>query len=168
MPPKPKPAPRVKGKRRKKKTPRQLIIRDLDNLVREIVFDRDLQSVPLVYQIKDDILSVKHRGIDQPGHLISRAKIAVRWDLFNVHKQDANDNQLHEYYPEVYTQWFIGQFGSDEYQRLVNDSRVITKYSMDDLETLFMELVEIKKWQETGGRAYFSQRQIISGAWRHG
>ncbi len=169
MAPHPKPAKKAKGKPRKKKTPRQIIVRDLDTLVREIVFYRDPVSVPLSYQITDAYeYAVKHSGVDQPGHIISRAKVAVRWDLYNVHKQDANDNLLHEYYPEVYTQWFIGQFGVKRYEEMVNDSRIITKYSMDDLETLYVELVEIQKWQEqTGKKAYFTQRQIISGEWRN-
>lgn len=166
---KPKPEKKAKGKPRKKKTPRQIIVRDLDTLVREIVFYRDPQAAPLSYQITDAYeYAVKHSGVDQPGHIISRAKIAVRWDLFNVHKQDANDNLLHEYYPEVYTQWFISNFTPLEYQRMVNDSRVITKYSMDDLETLYIELVEIQKWQEaTGKKAYFSQKDILSGEWHN-
>ncbi len=169
MPAHPKPEKKPKGKKRKKKTQRQIVTRDLDKLVREIVFFRDPLAVPLSYQITDAYeYAVKHSGIDHPGHIISRAKVAVRWDLYNVHKQDANDNLLHNYHPEVYTQWFIGQFGLPQYERMVNDSRVITKYSMDDLETLYVELVEIQKWQEaTGKKAYFSQRDIINGEWRN-
>jgi hypothetical protein len=172
MTPYPKTTRKAKAKPRKKKTPRQIVTRDLDTIVREIVFYRDPVSVPLYYKIEasgDDYeYALNHRGVDQPGHIISRAKIAVRWDLYNVHKQDANDNMLHEYYPEVYTQWFINEFGSEEYDNMVNDSRIITKYSMDDLETLYIELVEIQKWQEqTGKKAYFTQRQIISGEWRN-
>jgi hypothetical protein len=167
----PKPTKKPKGKPRKKKTPRQIIIRDLDNLVREIVFYRDPQAVPLYYNISTvgDAYeyAINHRGVDQPGHIISRAKIAVRWDLYNVHKQDANDNMLHEYYPEVYTSWFCNKFGLAQYDRMVIDSRIITKYSMDDLETLYFELTEVQKWQEaTGKKAYFTQRQLLSGEWR--
>jgi hypothetical protein len=173
MTPKPKPEKKVKGKPRKKKTPRQLIVRDLDTLVREIVFARDPQSVPLYYKITSTQdayeYALNHSGVDQPGHIISRAKIAVRWDLFNVHKQDANDNMLHEYYPEIYTDWFIRGFGPKRYEEMVDDSRVITKYSMDDLETLYFELIEVQKWQEkTGNKAYFTQRQVLSGEWRNG
>lgn len=179
--PYPKPAPKLpkvkkpikaSGKKRKKKTPRQIITRDLDNLVREIVFYRDPQSAPLSYALHTvgDAYeyAIKHSGVDQPGHIISRAKIAVRWDLFNVHKQDANDNLLHEYYPEVYITWFIKKHGLDQWKRMEQDSRVITKYSMDDLETLYVELVEVQKWQEqTGKKAYFTQRQILSGEWKN-
>jgi len=172
MRPAPKPAPKPKGKPRRKKTPRQLIVRDLDTLVREIVFSRDAISAPLYYGavLKDNgavEYAMKHSGIDHPGHVISRAKMGVRWDLLNVHRQDANDNLLHEYYPEVYITWFITQFGILEWERMVNDSRVISKYSMDDLETLYIELVEIQKWQNISGKpAYFAQKDILSGVWR--
>lgn len=171
MNPKPKPEKKAKVKKRKKRTPRQIVTRDLDTLVREIVFYRDPQSVPLSYHVQTvgDAYeyAIRHSGVDQPGHIISRAKIAVRWDLFNVHKQDANDNLLHEYYPEVYIQWFIKCFGLEQWENMVNDSRIITKYSMDDLETLYVELVEVQKWQEqTGKKAYFTQKQILSGEWR--
>lgn len=172
MPAKPKPTPKPKGKPRKKKTPRQIIVRDLDTLVREIVFYRDPEAVPLYYKVESNQdayeYALHHSGVDQPGHIISRAKVAVRWDLFNVHKQDANDNLLHEFYPEIYTDWFIRRFGPKRYEEMVDESRVITKYSMDDLETLYIELVEIQKWQQsTGKKAYFTQRDIISGAWRN-
>lgn len=168
----PKPTKKPKGKPRKKKTPRQIIVRDLDTLVREIVFYRDPESAHLYYKSEkiDDAYeyALKHSGIDQPGHIISRGRVAVRWDLYNVHKQDANDNLLHEFYPEVYTDWFIQNFGVERYEKMVDESRVITKYSMDDLETLYIELVEIQKWQQsTGKKAYFTQRDIISGAWRN-
>jgi hypothetical protein len=169
--PYPKPTPKAKTKPRKKKTPRQIITRDLDILVREIIFARDPYSAPLSYNLETvgDAYeyAIKHSGVDQPGHIISRAKIAVRWDLFNVHKQDANDNLLHEYYPEVYITWFIGQFGLARWEQMVQDSRIITKYFMDDLETLYIELTEIQKWQErTGRKAYFTQRDILSGTWK--
>jgi len=172
--PAPKPARPPKGKKRKKKTPRQLIVRDLDNLVREIVFARDPESVPLVYKEVLDMngaveYSVNHYGVPQPGHIISRGKKTVCWDLRNVHKQDMSDNLLHEYYPEVYITWYIQTFGLDEWNDLLNDSRRLWKYSMDDLETLHYELTEVQKWQEaTGKKAYFSQKDILSGEWRNG
>lgn len=169
---KPKPTKADRQKKRKKKTPRQLIIKDLDTIVREIVFARDAQSVPLIYKTALDAqgayeYTVNHSGIPQPGHVISRAKMGVRWDLRNVHKQDASDNLLHEFYPEVYNQWYIKTFGLDSWDELVNDSRPISKYSMDDLETLYFELTEIQKLQASHSdwKPYFTQKQIMSGEW---
>ncbi len=172
MPAKPKPTKADRPKKRKKKTPRQLIIKDLDTIVREIVFARDAQSVPLIYKAALDTqgayeYTVNHSGTPQPGHVISRAKMGVRWDLRNVHKQDASDNLLHEFYPEVYNQWYIKTFGLDSWDELVNDSRPISKYSMDDLETLYFELTEIQKLQASHSdwKPYFTQKQIMTGEW---
>jgi hypothetical protein len=170
---KPKPTPKAKSKKRKKKTPRQLIIIDLDNIIREIVFMRDENSAPLVYKEAIDAqgaveYAINHRGVPQPGHVISRGKMSVRWDLWNVHKQDASDNLLHEFYPEVYNQWVITKFGLNVWNRLVDESRRVWIYSMDDLETLYIELVEIKKKQEDNPswKPYFSQKEIVTGEWR--
>lgn len=169
----PKPTRKPKEKRRKKKTHRQIIIRDLNNLVREIVFARDEHPVPLVYKEVLEVNgvvqhTVNHSGINHPGHIISRKRKSVCWDLRNVHKQDANDNLLHNFYPDVYISWFIRQFGVDEWHGLETDSIKTRKYSMDDLETLYIELVEISKRQAENPlwKPYFSQKDILSGAWR--
>lgn len=170
------PAPKpvhVKGKKRKKKTPRQKIERELDALVREIIMERDVNSVPLSYRAKLDEqgaveYTINHSGVPQCGHIISRAAKPVRWDLYNCHKQDASDNLLHEYYPEVYITWFINSFGLQKWQEMVLDSRKVWKYSMDDLETLCFELTEIQKAQQgrPDWKPYFSQKEIITGDWR--
>jgi hypothetical protein len=172
--PKPKPVKQAKPKKRKKKTPRQIIIRDLDKLCREIVLRRDEQSVPLVYRESLNAqgaveYSINHRGVPQWGHIITSAAKYTRWDLRNTHKQDANDNLLHEYYPEIYITWFIDNFGMEEWKDLLDDSRKVWKYSMDDLETLYFELIEIQKKQEADPsyKPYHSQKDIISGAWRN-
>ena len=174
MPSAPKPTRPPKGKKRKKKTPRQAIIRDLDKLCREIVMVRDTQSVPLVYKEALDAqgaieYSVNHIGVPQWGHVITSAAKSTRWDLRNTHKQDASDNLLHEYYPEIYITWYIDTFGIESWKDLLSDSRKVWKYSMDDLETLFIELTEIQKRQESepGWKPYFSQKEILSGEWRN-
>ena len=173
MKPMQKPIKTAKPKKHKKKTPRQKMVRQLDELIREIVFLRDPYSVPLVYKevLKENgavEYAMNHRGVDQPGHVVSRKNKPVCWDLRNVHKQDANDNLLHEYYPEVYNQWYIKTFGLDSWNDLVNDSRKVWKYSMDDLETLYIELIEIQKTLQANQnwKPYFSQKEIITGEWR--
>lgn len=173
MKPAPKPVRKPKAKKRKKKTPRQIIIRDLDNLVRQIVFERDPYSAQLVYKevLEENGITqykINHSGIDHPGHIISRKRQSVRWDLRNVHRQDANDNLLHNYFPDVYITWFIRQFGLEQWRDLEADSIKTWKYSMDDLETLYIELIEISKRQKIAPfwKPYFSQKDIISGTWR--
>lgn len=168
---KPKPKKADRPKKRKTKTDRQKIVIRLDNLVREIVFMRDEFPARLVYSVKntemiDNPELLNHRGVDQPGHIISRGRIATRWGLNNVHKQDSNDNLLHNFYPEVYNQWYTRNFGIPAWNVLVNDSRVITKYSMDELETLEMELTEIQKLMADGWKPYFTQKDILAGLWK--
>ena len=160
--PKPKPTKKAKGKPRKKKTPRQLAEIRLDAIVKQIVLDRDGGCVcppPL-----DGV----HKGGRTPGHLISRVKESIKWDLLNVHEQCAACNSRHEYYPEIYTDWFIRNFGGGKYTALVERSYKVSKLTFDDLETLEIELTEVQKWQEqTGRKAYFTQRQLLSGEWRN-
>lgn len=172
MPAKPKPSKEDKPKKRKKKTPRQLLVRNLDTIIREIIMVRDPESVPLIYKTVLEEngavdYSINHYGVPQCGHVISRGKMPTRWDLRNCHKQDASDNLLHEYYPEVYITWYIDKFGLDNWKELLDDSRRLWKYSIDDLETLYMELVEVQKKIEStpNWKPYFSQKDIMSGAW---
>ena len=163
--PKPKPAPRIKVKKRKMKTPRQRAEIRLDALVKEIVLDRDGFCVcpPPVNG---------HTQQRTPGHLISRGKESVKWDLLNVHEQCNGCNARHEHYPEIYTGWFVSNFGKDEYLRLVERSYKIQKMTIEDLETLEFELTEIRKVQEfkrtigESWKPYFTQKQILSGEWR--
>lgn len=175
--PKQKPLSKVKTKKRKKKTTRQLLVRDLDKIIREIVMIRDYGSVPLMYKAYTEIdeesgletikKSIK-TNVPQLGHIISRARLSVRWDLRNCHKQDAGDNLMHEFYPEVYITWYINTFGLESWTELFSESRRLWKYSIDDLETLFIELTEIQKRQQgnLSWKPYFSQKEIITGEWR--
>lgn len=156
--------PRVKVKR-KKKTTRQKLVKALDTIVREIVFARDAQAVPLVYRDLIDEETGEPRvmktDVDHPGHIISRARMSVRWDLRNVHRQNAAHNLLHEYYPEVYNQWFIFNFGLVAWNGLVNDSKTISTYSTAELETLLFNFTELQKMGDAYG--YFSQKEVLDG-----
>ena len=156
MPSKPKPSKADRPKRRKKKTERQLWERRLDGLVREIVLARDGFCV---------CPSNKHTQIMQPGHLITRGRESVRWDLYNVNCQCSGCNLMHEYYPEIYTNWFIGRFGEDRYGQMVQDSITVSKLTIDQLETLYMNLIEVQKKQERDPkyRPYITQKELVNG-----
>jgi len=162
---KPKPVKTKKPKRRKVKTPRQLAEIRLDALVKEIVLLRDGGCV-CPPPIKG------HTQIRTPGHLISRGKESVKWDLMNVHEQCNGCNARHEHYPEIFTNWFIGQFGQDQYMKLVERSYKVNKLTLDDLEEIEYQLTEIQKMVEfykiTGEvkKPYFTQKQILDGTWR--
>jgi len=158
---KPKPTKKDKPKKRKKKTPRQLAEIRLDLLVKQIVLARDNGCV-CPPPIKG------HSEVRTPGHIVSRVKESVKWDLFNVHEQCQSCNGRHEYYPEIFTNWFIQNFSADKYMRIVEDSYKVAKLTIDDLETLEYQLTEIQKYQErhTDWKPYYSQKDILTGEWR--
>ena len=161
MPAAPKPTRPPKAKKRKKKTERQKMEIELDHLVREIVFVRDNGCVTPAPENG-------HSSTRQPGHLFKRTFESIKWDLYNVHEQCSSCNGRHVYHTNYYRWWFKDRFGDDEYNRLDRDARVAVKMSLDDLETLFIELTEIQKKQELepGWKPYFSQKEILSGEWR--
>jgi len=161
MPAKPKPlkADRKKsGKKRKKKTERQQLEIDLDNLVKAIVLERDGGCVCPPPENG-------HSRVRQPGHLFTRGHESIKWDLFNVHEQCSSCNGRHVYHTKYYRWWFVDNFGESELNRLDRDARESIKMSIDDLETLYIELIEIQKLQPAL-KPYFTQKEILSGAWR--
>jgi len=161
MAPKPKPTRKPKGRKPpKKKTSRQLAEIRMDGIVKQIVLIRDNGCV-CPPPIKG------HSGYRTPGHIVSRVKESVKWDLYNVHEQCQGCNSRHEYYPEIYTNWFIENFGAPAYMRIVSDSYKVSKLTIDDLETLEYELNEILKILQgrPDWKPYFTQKQIMSGDW---
>lgn len=159
--PKPKPVKTIKIKRRKKKTNKQVLELKADRLVREIVLIRDRSCV--CPPPKNG-----HSAVMQPGHLISRGKKSLRWDLRNVHCQCSSCNLTHEFAPERYTQWFIEEFGAEEYAQLVKESMmVLDTYGVDVLEKIIIGLEitldVIKKNKDTSKtniRNYFYPSQL--------
>jgi hypothetical protein len=142
----------------KKLPERKRWIKKLDDITREIVLNRDDYCV----------IVGSHMGVMQNGHLITRARYGTRWDLYNCNCQCAGCNLKHEYYPEIYTDRFINMFGILAYRKLVKTADTISKYTIDDLETLYMELTEIRKKQEKNPewKPYFFQDEIMSGEWK--
>jgi len=154
-------AEKVGKPKRKVKTTRQKLIKALDVIVREIVFGRDVKAVPLSYKIDEEtgVTAIYNTHVDHPGHIISRSRISVRWDLRNVHRQNAAHNFLHEYYPEVFNQWYIETFGLSNWNELVEDSKRISTYSTAELETLLFNLTEVQKGNHTFG--YYPQKEMV-------
>jgi len=159
-PSKPKPEKRVKTKKRKSKTPRQLMEIRLDKLVKQIVVLRDGFCVcPKPENGHTDVM--------QPGHIISRGKEAIKWDLRNVHCQCSGCNMRHEHYPEIYINWYIETFGAESWAVLFNDREKVAKLTIDDLERLEFALTEIYKAQEAAQvigkvyKPYFTQKELL-------
>jgi len=78
------------------------------------------------------------------GHLITRAKYSVRWDLQNCWPQCASCNLRHEYDPHLMTSWFIDWCGLDAYKALVKRSNKVSRKSDKELKELLEELKLIK------------------------
>lgn len=109
-----------------------------------------------------------HSDVMQAGHLVTRGKESVKWDLRNVNVQCASCNLLHEHRPERYTAWFLLNFESEGYVKLVADSEEITKLSVEQLTELCTQLTAIHSRQLEDKKFVprFSQKEILSGEWR--
>jgi hypothetical protein len=159
--PKPKPVKVIRSKKRKKKTNRQLLERQADSLVRDIVLKRD--GFCVCPAPKNG-----HGNVRTPGHLISRTRQSLRWSLLNTNEQCTSCNFLHEHKPEIYTSWFIREFGAEAYQQLVEDAENVGKISVEQLQILCNELAAIKAYQGNDKKFVprYTQEEILSGAWR--
>lgn len=159
--PKPKPVKVIRRKARKKKSNRQILERQADTLVREIVLKRDQFCIcPPPKNGHTDVL--------QNGHLITRGRRSVRYDLRNCNTQCAGCNARHEHFAEIYTLSYIREFGHESYRELVEDSEGFVKLTVEELETLCRELAAIRARQEVDKdfRPRYTQAQILSGHWR--
>lgn len=135
----------------------------LDGVVREIVLKRDRFCVcPAPAKGHSDVL--------QCGHLITRNRESVKWDLWNCSCQCSSCNMRHSTSTgwQYYDGWFIREFGREERLRIESDSRISRKLSVEELETLVRELTAIKARQEVDKDFVprYSQAQILSGQWR--
>mgnify|MGYP002397849899 CR=1 FL=1 len=114
-------------------TPRMKLYNKIHKIIREICLIRHPYCVTCKGQSGDTVL--------QAGHLISRTCLNTRFDLMNVFTQCRSCNNKHEYRPEIFTQWFIKEYGIEEYNLLVNRSKQICKLSLKELE----EILQIMK-----------------------
>lgn len=167
MKPKPKPIKKIKPKKKYvkngKKSARQILETQLDEAVRAIVFLRDGCCVCPAPERG-------HTVIRQPGHLITRGKMSIRWDLRNVHEQCSACNMRHSRPNQwvYYDTWFVGKFGGDERERLGRDGQESRKYSIEELEEMLGQLRLIYSYQldDRTFKPRFAQKQILSGEWR--
>lgn len=67
-------------------------------------------------------------GILQGGHLIPKgSSSAVRFDLMNVFTQCSGCNSKHRFNQHPFIQWFIKEYGFEEYDYLVERSKAKPK-----------------------------------------
>ena len=103
-------------------TPRKKLIKKLDTVFSLYIRKRDKRCV--ICGTKDNLTC---------GHLITRAKYSVRWDEDNAFAQCTSCNMKHEYYPEIFTQWFIKTHRLSTYTKLIERSNKIRKFTNEDL-----------------------------------
>jgi hypothetical protein len=134
---------RIKADRAQKLPPkinraklRRKLVKDADTAMSLFVRARDKQCV----------LCGKREGLTA-GHLITRSKHSVRWDLRNVFCQCQGCNYRHEFDSHLFTLWWIRQFGAKAYERLVEDSNSIYKHSIEELTDLVNTFTELEKIQ---------------------
>lgn len=165
--PKPKPVKvnKTKVRKTKKVSQRKLLVKQLDAIVKAIVLDRDLHCVCEAPKTNG------HSDVRTPGHLISRTKESVRWGLNNVFEQCLSCNFLHEHQAHRFTGWFLKTFGEEAYWKLCLEADAVCKLQVYELEELLGQLKKIRELQlkaiveDKPYKPYYSQRDILSGAW---
>jgi hypothetical protein len=92
--------------------------RKLQALCREIVIKHDGGCVtcPIWAKIRPGFVG---SDILQGGHLLTRGKKTIKYDLRNLFCQCKTCNYLHEERPEVLTSYAIKALGVEEYDKLV-------------------------------------------------
>lgn len=113
-----------KRKSRSKPTMKQLI-KKLDELTSLIVRKREPYCVTC--GSTSDLTN---------SHLITRRVKNLRWNLDNCHTQCRSCNFKHNYYPEIYTEWWLNKYSLEEYNKLLNLAKQTKKYSLSELEEM--------------------------------
>lgn len=85
---------------------------------------------------KDCFMDSGCSGPIQAGHLITRGATRTRWDDRNCFGSCRGHNFLHEYRPEIMTQWYIGKYGIEQYNEIVRLSRISWKPTKSELLAL--------------------------------
>lgn len=141
---------------------RKALERLCDFIVREIVIKRDRFCV--CPAPKDG-----HTNVLQCGHLITRSKESVKWDLWNCSCQCSACNGRHENFWFYYDNWFKREFGQEQRDRLGVDAERSWKLTIDELENLCDELTAIRQRQEIDKDFVprYTQEEILLGTWRN-
>lgn len=109
-----------------------------------------------------------HSPVLQAGHVIRSVKGGSRWSLWNVHLQCRSCNGRHTRDWQVYQEWLIRTFDNDRWLAVLEESKNDGLKSYE-LEALIEQLEIINALQKGGNefRPYFTQKEILSGAWRY-
>ena len=161
---KPKPVKEIKPKKGVNKVSSHgALIKKAHAIMRDIVMERDGRCVVDVPPLHG------HTSTRQAGHLFASTKGSVRFDLWNVHEQCSGCNKRHSYAPgtHYYIDWFVGRFGKEEYHRIFMESNRVGSLKSYELEELIAQfkLIRERQLDDKDFKPYFSQAEILSGAW---
>lgn len=118
---------KVKKLKRIRLVPLPKLIHKLDSLFSKWIRNRDMDCV---------LKSPKCTKVLQCGHLIKRGKMSTRFSELNCHCQCSYHNYIHNQYPELYTNWFVGMYGKEAYDNLVQEAWKIKKWTREELQAL--------------------------------
>lgn len=108
---------------------RKKLIKELDKVFGDFIKERDKFRCCICNKTEPEV------KID-PGHLISRVNMATRFDEMNCFAQCRGHNFSHEHHPEIMIQWFIHNFGIQDYDLLIYKSHHPAKFSEADLKLM--------------------------------
>lgn len=111
--------------KRKKKTPRQILVAKLDKVFSLYIRARDGRCVLCG---KTDSL--------QCGHVFSRVAYSVRWDERNAYCQCSGCNLWHEYDPYPFYTWWQERYGMAAFHALHALWAKTAKFSAADLQIM--------------------------------
>lgn len=93
----------------------------------------------------------------QCGHIFTRSAYATRWDLStagNAHAQCAKCNIRHEYDPYPFNNWYITQFGKDEWDKMHTRHKAVYKVTQEQLEFIIETINGLLAEQEKEERLF--------------
>ena len=120
-----------------KKTPRQRVVKRLDDIVSKYIRERDQACVQCGSQ--ENLTN---------GHVFSRRAYNTRWDISkdgNCHTQCWGCNFRHSKDNYEYFHWYVKKFGQDKFESLRFQYRAIKKYKTPELEELYEEITNAHK-----------------------
>lgn len=126
--------------KRQSSTNRKKIVRELDNIIREILKKEDEVCCCCGkknlgwFHPKDNPYGL------QVGHYVSRKVYALRWDLRNVAPQCSGCNYQHNNDPVPYTRYMLDKYGKEVLDELTFKRKAVNKHSTGQLKELLEEL----------------------------
>ena len=123
--------PKMQKGNKMRKITRKGIIRKLDTLAKEKIFERDGRRCVTCGDYATD-----------PGHLFTRRGYSTRWNLINIFPQCRACNIRHEQDPYPLMEYFRNRFGQKIYDDLHTKAKTVHKgaWKTWELEELYNQL----------------------------